>query len=64
MAHAVEPCRSRVHARLYRANGSGAVETDEIRMRTVLALRFGHQRSDGTLREWAVDLSPQASSGV
>src|SRR5690606_2581762 len=25
---------------------SGTVETDEIRMRTVLALRFGHQRSD------------------
>src|SRR5690606_27566350 len=46
MAHAVEPRPSRVHARLYRANGSGAVETDEIRMRTVLALRFGHQRSD------------------
>ncbi|MCY4637604.1 MAG: DUF6361 family protein [Acidobacteria bacterium] len=45
----VHPARARVHAEFFRPErgGSGArVERDEIRVRTVFALRFGHVRTD------------------
>ena len=45
----VHPARARVHAEFFRTEraASGAtVERDEIRVRTVFALRFGHVRTD------------------
>lgn len=42
----VHPLRSRVHARFPNAKNDGQVGTEEIRIRTVFALRFGHLRSE------------------
>ena len=41
LVDAIPPSRSRVHARFFRSP-SNAVETEEIRIRTIFALRFGH----------------------
>ena len=49
LVQVVHPARARVHAEFFRAEqgASGAtVERDEIRVRTVFALRFGHVRTD------------------
>ena len=49
LVQAVHPARARVHAEFFQAEQgeSGAtVERDEIRVRTVFALRFGHGRTD------------------
>ena len=49
LARVVHPARARVHAEFFRAKQgeSGAtVERDEIRLRTVFALRFGHVQTD------------------
>ena len=49
LVQVVHPARARVHAEFFRAERgeSGAtVERDEIRVRTVFALRFGHGRAD------------------
>jgi len=51
----IEPRPSRVHAHFYKANGSGGVEKEEIRLRTVLALRFGNVTTDeGAMNQDAV----------
>ena len=45
----VHPTRARVHARFLQAGrglSGGTVKPDEVRIRTVFALRFGHVRSD------------------
>ena len=45
----VHPTRARVHARFFQARrgvSGGTVQRDEIRVRTVFALRFGHSRTD------------------
>ena len=47
LVQAIRPVRSRVHARFFRCSGSG-VERDEVRVRTVFALRFGHIRDEET----------------
>ncbi|AGA34810.1 Helicase Domain-Containing Protein [Thioalkalivibrio nitratireducens DSM 14787] len=56
IAEAVEPRPSRVHAQFYQPNGTdNSVTTDQIRIRTVLCLRFGHIRSeDGAFSQDAV----------
>ena len=49
LAQVVQPTRARVHARLFRTrrDASGpAVETEEMRIRTVFAVRFGRSRTD------------------
>ena len=46
LVQAVHPVRSRVHARFFRPSGN-AVQRDEVRVRTVFALRFGHIRDEG-----------------
>ena len=49
LVQVVHPARARVHAEFFRGERgeSGAtVERDEIRVRTVFALRFGHVRTD------------------
>ena len=49
LVQVVHPARARVHAECFRVEqgDSGAtVERDEIRLRTVFALRFGHIRTD------------------
>ena len=50
LIQAVQPVRSRVHARFFRLrNGSLRVpEPEEIRFRTAFALRFGHARNEET----------------
>jgi hypothetical protein len=54
LAESVEPRPSRVHATFYKANGS-QVEKSETRLRTVVAMRFGHNRSEeGMLGQDAV----------
>lgn len=54
IAESVEPRPSRVHATFYQANGS-QVEKSETRLRTVVAMRFGHNRSEeGMLSQDAV----------
>ena len=45
LGESIEPRPSRVHAQCYKANGK-KVEKSEVRLRTVLALRFGYARSD------------------
>ena len=45
LVQAIHPVRSRVHARFYQPSGS-AVQRDEVRVRTVFALRFGHIRDE------------------
>ena len=42
LVHAAPPTRSRVHARFFRQSSESAVETEEIRIRTIFAQRFGH----------------------
>lgn len=46
LAANVFPPQSRVHAKFYRDDGSGAVAEREIRIRTVMALRFGDASSE------------------
>ena len=46
LVHVVQPTRARVHARFFQANESGSVEEDEVRLRTVFALRFGHLHTE------------------
>ena len=49
LVQVVRPMRARVHARFFLARGGGtgaALESDEIRIRTVFALRFGHIRKE------------------
>lgn len=54
LAETVEPRPSRVHATFYQTNGS-QVEKSETRLRTVVAMRFGHNRSEeGMLSQDAV----------
>ena len=42
----VHPVRSRVHGRFLEARDSDRVETEQVRIRTVFALRFGHLRDE------------------
>ena len=42
----VHPVRSRVHARFFDIQDNGEVDADEIRVRTVFALRFGHLHAE------------------
>ena len=42
----VHPVRSRVHARFFHLRDGDSVEPEEIRIRTVFALRFGHLRTE------------------
>ena len=42
----VRPVRSRVHGRFLEARGTDDVDPDQIRIRTVFALRFGHLRAE------------------
>ncbi|TVR97397.1 MAG: helicase [Wenzhouxiangellaceae bacterium] len=54
IAESVEPRASRVHAHFFKPAGS-RVEQSEVRLRTVLALRFGHSKSEeGMLGQDAV----------
>ena len=49
LSRMVHPAPARVHGRFLRAEGGafeGAVEVEELRVRTVFALRFGHSRMD------------------
>lgn len=49
LVHVVHPARARVHGQFFRAErgASGAsVAVDELRVRTVFALRFGHVKTD------------------
>ena len=49
LVQVMHPARARVHAEFFRAEqgASGAiVDRDELRVRTVFALRFGHVRTD------------------
>ena len=46
VVQATPPNRSRVHARFLRSSSRNAVETDEIRIRTIFALRFGHLQAE------------------
>lgn len=49
LAQVVHPTRARVHARFFRTRrdvSGPAVETDEMRIRTVFAVRFGRGRTD------------------
>jgi hypothetical protein len=46
LASVVNPTPSRVHAHFYRENDAGQIEKDEVRLRTVFALRFGDIRTE------------------
>ena len=49
LVQVVHPARARVHGQFFRAErgeSGGSVEVDELRVRTVFALRFGHIRTD------------------
>ena len=47
LVQVVHPTRARVHARFFRRGSSGGtIQRDEIRVRTVFALRFGHIHTD------------------
>ena len=49
LVQVVHPARARVHAEFFHAEqgeSGAAIERDEIRLRTVFALRFGHIRTD------------------
>ena len=46
LVDAIGPKASRVHARFLRPREDGAIERDEVRIRTDLALRFGDVRGD------------------
>ena len=55
ITESVEPRPSRVHGKFYRADRSDRVHPEEIRFRTVVALRFGHASSEeGVLSQDAV----------
>ena len=43
----VNPLRARVHAQLFNVERGESVQLDELRVRTVFALRFGRTRTDG-----------------
>ena len=43
----VNPLRARVHAQFLQVQGGESVQLDELRVRTVFALRFGRTRTDG-----------------
>ena len=47
LVEVVNPLRARVHAQFLQAQGEESVETDDMRVRTVFALRFGSTRTDG-----------------
>ena len=47
LVDAVNPLRARVHAQLLQVEGGESVQLDELRVRTVFALRFGRTRTDG-----------------
>lgn len=42
LVQVVHPARSRIHARFFEVQGRSAVTPEEVRIRTVFALRFGH----------------------
>lgn len=42
LVQVVHPARSRIHARFFEVQGRGTVIPEEVRIRTVFALRFGH----------------------
>ena len=42
LVQVVHPARSRVHARFFEVQGRSDIEPEEVRIRTVFALRFGH----------------------
>ena len=49
LVQVVHPMRARVHGQFFRAErgtSGGSVEREELRVRTVFALRFGHVRTD------------------
>ncbi len=46
LVNVVQPVRSRVHGRFLEARDTDDVEPEEIRIRTVFALRFGHLRAE------------------
>ena len=55
IATSVEPRPSRVHGRFYDGRSANRVDEQEIRVRTVVALRFGHASSDeGVISQDAV----------
>ncbi len=51
----VHPLRSRVHARILEATQANSIESSEIRLRTVFALRFGHLSSDDGQNSYSQD---------
>ncbi len=46
LVNVVHPVRSRVHGRFFEARDTEQVEPDQLRIRTVFALRFGHLRTE------------------
>lgn len=46
LVNAVQPVRSRVHGRFLKVHDTDRVDPEEIRIRTVFALRFGHLRAE------------------
>ena len=46
LVEVVNPLRARVHAEFIRAHNGKSIARDELRVRTVFALRFGHNRTD------------------
>jgi hypothetical protein len=46
LARIIQPLQSRVHAKFYRGHTNGGVEDSEVRIRTVMALRFGDAHSE------------------
>ena len=46
IVNVVHPVRSRVHGRFLEASETDRVQTEQIRIRTVFALRFGHLRTE------------------
>ena len=47
LVQVVHPARSRIHARFFEVQGRSAVTPEEVRIRTVFALRFGHLPTEG-----------------
>lgn len=46
LVQVVNPLRARVHAQFLEIQGGESIKPDELRVRTVFALRFGHIRTD------------------
>ena len=46
LVNVVQPVRSRVHGRFLEGHDTDRVDSEEIRIRTVFALRFGHLRAE------------------